>query len=225
MYFDAAVVFVKTFLLLFRLALAILWSRSFINFNLKINSIILDSFLQSEAETRHQFYKILSQPLQTVCSISKKIGGEWLGAKGGCAWYDGAKFVCLDKWKRTIDKNQCLVYSFGIATDWSFEEILADMGCTVRTFDPTVDGIPSDVKTSKITFEKIGLSHFTGNTQVKICEISIFSIEYESILRTHQPIPNLKIQIFMNFLTNKNKSNQVLFFYCIFFSHKQSDLL
>ena len=44
--------------------------------------IILDSFLQSEAETRHQFYKILSQPLQTVCSISKKIGGEWLGAKG-----------------------------------------------------------------------------------------------------------------------------------------------
>ena len=96
--------------------------------------------------------------------------------KGGCAWYDGAKFVCLDKWKMAIDKNQCLVYSFGIANDWSFEEILADMGCTVRTFDPTVDGIPSNVKNSKITFEKIGLSHFTGNTQVKICGIFNFLI-------------------------------------------------
>ena len=127
---------------------------------------LLDSFLLNEAEIRHQFYQILSQPLQTACSISKKIGGEWLPR---CAWYDGAKFVCLDKWKSTIDQDKCLVYSFGLAQDWSFEEAVAEMGCTVRTFDPTVKGVPQNVKHSnKISFEKVGLSHFSGKTQVKI---------------------------------------------------------
>ena len=82
-----------------------------------------------------------------------------------CAWYDGAKYVCLDKWKQIIENGKCLIYSFGLADDWSFEETLAEMGCKVRAFDPTVNR-PSSVKHPNISFEKIGLSHFSGTTQV-----------------------------------------------------------
>ena len=91
----------------------------------------------------------------------------------------------IDQWKKAIDENKCLIYSFGIANDWTFEEILADMGCTVRTFDPTINGIPLNIKNKQITFEKVGLSHFSGHTQVKILEISI------KVERSQKPFRNL----------------------------------
>lgn len=84
-----------------------------------------------------RFYQIVSQPLQTHCTFSKKIGGEWLRS---CGFFDGDKFVCMDKMyddMKTPDK--CLVYSFGIADDWSFEDTMAGMGCRVRAFDPTIE--------------------------------------------------------------------------------------
>jgi hypothetical protein len=57
------------------------------------------------------------------------------------------------------------IFSFGLADDWSFEEVMADMGCTVRAFDPTVEK-PKSVTDPRIHFKKLGLAHFNGNTQV-----------------------------------------------------------
>ena len=37
-----------------------------------------NDFLISEKEFRQQFYRVLSQPLQTYCDIPKKIGGTWI---------------------------------------------------------------------------------------------------------------------------------------------------
>ena len=122
-----------------------------------------DFFMMSDKQIRHQFYQFLSQPEQTVCTISKKIGGEWLPS---CAWYDGAKFVCLDKFKKAIEEGKCLIYSFGLASDWSFEETLAEMGCVVRAFDPTVNK-PKRVTNPNIHFTKVGLADSNGQTQVR----------------------------------------------------------
>ena len=85
-----------------------------------------------------RFYQIVSQPLQTACTFSKKIGGEWLA---NCGFFDGDKFVCMDKIYDQMAKGngECLVYSFGIADDWTFEDTMAGMGCRVRAFDPTID--------------------------------------------------------------------------------------
>ena len=80
----------------------------------------------------------MSQPLQTHCTFSKLIGGEWLS---GCAFFDGDKFVCMDKMYDDMmsGDGKCLVYSFGIADDWTFEDTMAGLGCRVRAFDPTID--------------------------------------------------------------------------------------
>ena len=36
---------------------------------------------------------------------------------------DGDKYICLDSF---IQKEHCTVYSFGISTDWSFDDMVAD---------------------------------------------------------------------------------------------------
>ncbi|KAB7503189.1 hypothetical protein Anas_02593, partial [Armadillidium nasatum] len=42
-----------------------------------------------------------------------------------------------------INPNDCLVLSFGLATDWSFDKDMERYGCNVHSFDPTI-GIKED---------------------------------------------------------------------------------
>ena len=44
---------------------------------------------------------------------------------------DGSKFICLDNLYLDLKNKRCLIYSFGLSTDWTFEESLAAMGCQV----------------------------------------------------------------------------------------------
>jgi len=87
--------------------------------------------------------------------VGKFFGGYWL-ASHGCI--DGHKFVCLDDFYEDVISKKCLIYSFGVNTDWSFEESISNLGCTVRTFDPTIDGSQKP-KNDLITFKRVGLSH------------------------------------------------------------------
>jgi hypothetical protein len=77
----------------------------------------------------------------------------------GCL--DGHKYVCLDDFYMDVIDQKCLIYSFGINNEWSFEENMIDIGCTVRTFDPTIDGSTMP-QSSLISFQKIGLSDEPG---------------------------------------------------------------
>jgi hypothetical protein len=82
--------------------------------------------------------------------VGKFFGGRWFSL-GGCI--DGNKFVCLDRLYHHIQNGNCLIYSFGISDDWTFEEAMANLGCTVRTFDPTIDGSKKPI-TEKVCSEK-----------------------------------------------------------------------
>ena len=44
--------------------------------------------------------------------------------------------MCFDRIKSSSD---CLVYAFGAGKDVSFENTMAEMGCRVRLFDPSMD--------------------------------------------------------------------------------------
>ena len=53
---------------------------------------------------------------------------HWRGAAS-----EGDKLLCLDDLFHDIIDGKCLVYSFGIAQDWTFEISMADIGCKVSS--------------------------------------------------------------------------------------------
>jgi len=73
---------------------------------------------------------------------------------------DGGKWVCNPDVLR--HKSECIVYSFGVQTDVSFEEEVAEeTSCQLRLFDPTVDDTPSHHK--QFSFRKVGLGPVSDN--------------------------------------------------------------
>ena len=78
---------------------------------------------------------------------------------GGGRGIDGDKYVCMDDFQ---SDDTCLVYSFGIATDWTFEDFITQFGCYVFAYDPTVK-YPSN-RGKKIMFAKKGLADFFSPT-------------------------------------------------------------
>ncbi|KAK2711065.1 hypothetical protein QYM36_012288 [Artemia franciscana] len=91
-----------------------------------------------------------------ACKDLEFFGGYiWKGAKPNEEKMDGHKAVCLDNSIRPIP-GDCLVYSFGIKDDWSFETAMLHYGCEVHGFDPSIDE-PVQTGGKKFIFHKIGL--------------------------------------------------------------------
>jgi hypothetical protein len=101
----------------------------------------------------------------TSCRLSQDFGGSVIYRVG----LDGQKAVCLDQTVRPVSASdvwpikveeelgECLVYSFGINNDWTFDEAMESFGCRVYAFDPSMNLSNHDHST-KIHFYNIGLS-------------------------------------------------------------------
>ena len=76
--------------------------------------------------------------------MKKSIGGKlekvpeslrvWCEKEGNCETWpqiDGVKTLCMDRIYKNAISGSCLLYSFGLADDWSFETIMAGLGCIV----------------------------------------------------------------------------------------------
>ncbi|XP_046554944.1 probable methyltransferase-like protein 24 isoform X3 [Haliotis rubra] len=62
--------------------------------------------------------------------------------------------VCWDKDYKPRDP--CLVYSFGIDNDFSFDDAMAKRGCTVYSFDPSM-GVTDHRHSERVFFKNMGL--------------------------------------------------------------------
>ena len=95
----------------------------------------------------------------TNTRVLKRIGGQWLDWPDLPAHaIDGDKFVCMDN---LIKGKPCLIYSFGIANDWTFEDFMDYRGCEIHAHDPTVD-FPAE-RGNNIKFNKVGLGVGMGS--------------------------------------------------------------
>ena len=59
------------------------------------------------------------------CKVFKKFAGTW---DDSCGSLDGEKLLCMDHLHKAILNGTCLVYSFGLADDWDFEIMMAELG-------------------------------------------------------------------------------------------------
>ncbi|KAL5016068.1 hypothetical protein ScPMuIL_005657 [Solemya velum] len=74
---------------------------------------------------------------------------------------DGGWFICNDEIYRP--KDPCLVYSFGVGDDFSFEDsILHQYHCEIHSFDPSMT-MPEGKRDDEVWFHNYGLADFTGN--------------------------------------------------------------
>ncbi len=107
------------------------------------------------------------------CASERIIGGAKLWGRRADGSYDGAWSVCFDQ--GILTAPGCVVYSFGIGGDWTFDEAMAQgdyfglsgthakgIGCSVHSFDPTM-GMPAHVhQPGAVWFQPTGLASADG---------------------------------------------------------------
>ncbi|KAF0298834.1 Methyltransferase-like protein 24 [Amphibalanus amphitrite] len=104
-----------------------------------------------------ELFTYLTKPHPRACHKKARFGG--LLARSFATRHmtqDGQKYVCLDPEFTLHTSRRCLVYSFGIATDWTFDWDMERFGCTVHAFDPSID-LASGSMNGTISFLRYGL--------------------------------------------------------------------
>lgn len=101
---------------------------------------------------------------------------------------DGHKAVCLDS-SVAPKYNECLVYSFGINNEWTFDEAMATFGCKVYSFDPSM-GLQDHARSERIFFFNMGLREEGSTLKFpKSWNMKSFSDIYKMLKQDHGPIP------------------------------------
>jgi hypothetical protein len=112
-----------------------------------------DALLDSDTLTGPQLVKYFMWTNHSSCQLSHDFGGVMMDNPSGLA---GQKAVCIDP-KVAPKPGDCLVYSFGINDEWSFDEKMSRYGCEVFAFDPSMDMNPHDHSPGNVHFYNWGL--------------------------------------------------------------------
>ncbi|XP_018017319.1 uncharacterized protein LOC108673940 [Hyalella azteca] len=106
------------------------------------------------------------------CSNLKMFGGR-------SGKIDGSKAVCLDA-NVAPTPGSCIVLSFGINNEWSFDDAMEQYGCKVYAFDPTMDE-QAYLRGSNIHFHPWALGGVTGVANFRGKNRTIYT--YRDILK------------------------------------------
>lgn len=151
-----------------------------------------DKKLESDFFTDDELRQYFMWTNQSSCQLSHDFGGKIMHNPSGIA---GQKSVCLDP-QIAPQPSKCLVYSFGINNDWSFDEHMEQYGCQVFAFDPSM-GVNHHNHSSRIHFYNWGLGdrdEYDSNFNWTLRSLSSI---YKSLSNQHghKVIDYLKIDI------------------------------
>jgi hypothetical protein len=79
----------------------------------------------------------------------------------------GNYYICFDEPYKP--KLPCLVYSFGIDNDFTFDDAMAEAGCEVYSFDPSM-GAEDHERSKRVHFKSIGLSTIDSDNFVPMVD-------------------------------------------------------
>jgi hypothetical protein len=116
---------------------------------------------------------------------------------------DGGKWMCGISEISLKPPGECIMYSFGISNDASFEEeILQTTNCTIYAFDPSIGGLPrpsfvnefrwDELQKSRIFFYKYALAETSGSSSTHSLTANLFDLMHQ---HQHNYIDILKIDI------------------------------
>ncbi|XP_050716952.1 uncharacterized protein LOC126998845 [Eriocheir sinensis] len=103
-------------------------------------------------------YKAYLHKAETTCSDMRQFGGK------SPAPADGMKLVCMDS-RFNIKPGNCLVFSFGVNNEWSFEDEFDKFGCKVYAYDPTM-GKKDHQRSPNVRFFATGIGNYQGTKKV-----------------------------------------------------------
>jgi hypothetical protein len=152
-----------------------------------------DALLDSETLTGPQLIEYFMWTNHSSCQLSHDFGGLMMDNPSGLA---GQKAVCIDP-EVAPKPGQCLVYSFGINGDWSFDEKMSRYGCDVYAFDPSMDMGPHDHSPGNVHFYNWALGDRNEYDNHFNWTIYSLSTIYKKLSALHGPkiIDYLKIDI------------------------------
>ena len=149
------------------------------------------TLMQIDEMSDDQLFRYLHWPNSSTCKLTYDFGGKVHVNKVGKG-IDGQKTVCMDPGVAPDVKN-CLVYSFGINNEWSFDKMFESFGCQVYAFDPSMDMKDGDY-TDNIHFQKTGLSGTDTDHDARGWKMRTLDSIYKT-LNHSAPIDYLKVDI------------------------------
>lgn len=160
-----------------------------------VTSSCWDNILDATTVTGAQIIQYFLWTNRSSCQLAQDIGGRMLFKPSAL---DGQKSVCLDP-KVVPQPGKCLVYSFGIDYEWSFDEQMELYGCEVFAFDPSMD-MDSHDHSVGVHFYDWGLGHRNerGTGKKDGWNMRTLSSIYETLSSRHGPnriIDYLKMDI------------------------------
>ena len=153
-----------------------------------------DILLDSKSLTGDQLMQYVKWTNRSSCELIHDFGGvihqDWHPAG-----IDGQKAICIDP-RVAPNRKDCLVYSFGLSNEWSFDEQMENYGCQVFAFDPSMAKGPHD-HSAAIHFYDWGLSDRDEVTTDKQWTLRSLSSIYNNLTARHGPkiIDYLKIDV------------------------------
>lgn len=145
-------------------------------------------------------------PQQINCPDMIRVGHAGDGGKWICGLSWIGKYANIDNFgnvKAKVDKQKCIIYSFGVSIDISFEEeMLQRTHCDIFAFDPTVSKLPLPLLHSKeewyalqrkrLILTKVALAEHSGSSEVFGLTENLYDIMHRL---GHSYIDVLKIDI------------------------------